>query len=1441
MKRGKIKILFLKNLVLIIYLFSLIHVVHADSFNGVIWEQTAGPPGGIFHIVKVSPKDSNSIFAGSTRSLFVSRNAGEDWERVILTHVSAEQFIGAIEFDIKNPNIIYVGASDGIFKSTDYGKSWEKMQEKENLRMITAIAIDPEESNILYAGALNDGDSRIFKSTDSGETWKDITNNLHIKEINSIIVDKKDSIWMGAGHEMAKEGSLYHSTDGGSSWKVIDIGAQKETFVSEIALDPFDSNHIIVGLADAFNRGGEFSEHHFETRDGGKTWNKMIYSSGPSCPDIPQPNPTDIEFSRSKKGIFYMISPAHKTTDGGKTFCGLGGWQKIEDFGTAEQTSIATDPNNENILYATYIGQGIAKSTDEGKTWWLANKGLINPAVTNIAVHPTDEKVVYVSGGDGSGTWKTEDRGETWGILNKGGITHPWVDELATEPANGNIVYDIADIGNIYRSEDAGMAWEQINNGFSFSSIYAMAVHPTDEEVVYVINNGQGMFKGNCRHNECDWRYLLGSPDYSYSIAIDPENPNIIYSGYNKKVFEKESKVYRSEDAGESWGVSLAIPSAQAVTSVAIDKQNPNNVYAGATGKKGEIYVSNDKGVSWDKLNNKFTFSTIHTITVDPNNEEVVYSAPWGAGLFVSEDAGGSWTKIDTPTISIPAIIVDSKNSNHIIIADRTKPKIYQSYDKGKTWKELVSLDEEKYYRISTIALYNGEIYFSVFNKITGMISLFINGPMSGTNFRLDLNDPQAEPVEFSKVIDGKIIIDFFSKDKLYAVSHVYGVYEYDGSKWKDISPDIDMGFNNIIADDNKLYLTGASDIDLDMNFRLEGNPSQENIISNIYRSEDNGNSWIPLLENNPFKSSTKKLLKHPSKDILFAVTATGLYVSDDNGKTWKQHNKGLNFKNTGSMAMSNNYIYVGTLGGGVYSGKINPDNSISWVESNGPFPEIFNIQLKVDPTDSNVIYATSYPGGVFKSTDKGNTWIEINFAMPSFEVTDPLRQGYYALDIDLLNTNNLYLGIASKGVYKSTDGGATWMPMYGKFGQNKEIMREEIYAIKTDPIKEDTIYLATNNGVYFSNDGAENWEQINNGLVTKDIKTLEVNKGKVFVGSRGYGLYYLDKGYDHWFGPFGVSNFGVFWHWWERPLYLYNAMLINPFYPNIIYLGTFPGGFYKSVDKGETWKETNLGFTIDGTFAMEFHPYNKSIIYAGTYNGVSISEDKGKTWRKIEEGMPSEQWVFSFAFDPRNPDIIYATSKNGQNKGFCGRNDFCGGVFKSVDGGENWIELTNGLGEMQEYYQIIMYPFNYDVLFVSSTNGVHITLDAGKTWQDFSSGLEGISSAAKNNVANNMKIDRLGEFLYLGTQGLGVFKADLRELDLPKSDDVYPLHCFNYKKDSDEKGIDCGGDCAVSCEGYDYGFEEKIDIGYRKENLVEDIGFLQSIINWFKSLLNYI
>jgi len=604
----------------------------------------------------------------------------------------------------------------------------------------------------------------------------------------------------------------------------------------------------------------------------------------------------------------------------------------------------------------------------------------------------------------------------------------------------------------------------------------------------------------------------------------------------------------------------------------------------------------------------------------------------------------------------------------------------------------------------------------------------------------------------------------------LYAVLHESGVYKSDdgGNTWSDISGSgsnlPESGFNNLIIDPNNsntLYLIGGCDV-LFSTFESAGLDPE--IVNTAYKSTDGGLTWENLHRNilGEKTGGIKSLVFYNnSSDLIYLGTENGVYYSTDGGNEWRRSSD-LPYNTLGGIAVSGTTIYAFTNGAGLFTGTIQNDHSINWDVNPKIKSPVYFAQILKDRTDNNSIYASGYPGGIFKSSDNGATWHEKNFGMVSFKVDDPLRQGYYALAQSNSNPDVFYLGLFEKGVYRSTNRGETWYPVNG---QMWEMSNKNITSLVVDNQNENIVYVASDEGVHYTTNGGQDWTSINEGLVSLDVKSLCMSQNNnLYAGTRGYGLYQLNS--NRWFAHNGFGEWGTFWPMWDnRPMYQYTSLLIHPDDNSRMIIGTFPQGIYKSSDGGHTWKESNLGWTNDGVFSLVCHPDNPEIVYAGTYNGMNRSLDFGDHWEMWDNGMPGEQWVFSIDFDPTNPDIMYTCSKNGENEGR-GVDGFRGTVMKSTDGGANWFEITDGLviegeGLQEEYYKIIVDHYDPNILYLAGQHeGIYKSRNGGDSWELWNDGLTNHTPGTNgNNVTNCLAMSADHSMLYFGTDGTGVWR----------------------------------------------------------------------------------
>lgn len=1313
--------------------------------NESSWIQTNGPAGGIITTIEIDPQNPDVLYAaGAGCIIFKSTDSGASWKALEQLGMWGEEIADILIFPNDPRTVLVLDRTCNLFKSADGGENWKHLDIEPRFR---CVALNLENPLSLIGGTI---DGRVFRSFDAGNTWKDISGNLPGEFIGDVAIGAKNEFWVGIANR--KDGHVYHTKNGGLFWQRMEIGQPEDTDICSIFVDPENSDIVYVGLTNVYNEPPKDQEacYLFKTEDGGKSWM-----------DLPFPTGTIKVMDRSVANNALYVSiggRVFKSMDGGWIWTCIGPHRACGDI-----YDIAIDPKDCDILYLPIRSHGILKSADGGASWKPANEGLLNVGVPLLAVAPVNG-TVYAAGSKGEGTFKTTDHGDSWTYLNDGGIMHPWTDELVVSPHDSETVWEVADIAQVFRTTDGGSNWDLIINpceeGFRYGSVYALAPAPCDPRIIYALKSGFGIFKSDNRGE--DWRFLHQSEiDYTYSIAVHPHDSDIVYSGYIPKPFQDWAMVRRSTDGGDSWDTSLQVEGSKGITSVVIDPKDPDVIYAGSIGE-GQIYRSTDEGVSWSKLNQHFKMCTVWgqpQLIVHPTNSSIAYAATWLGGTWKTEDAGKSWKLLESAPISATALSINMENTEIIYLADRSSPTVWKSNDSGSSWEKVVDFSDDGALLVMRVYANGNTLYASTFHPCLLGGKLYRSTDAGDTWTDITGALPKG-------VLD--VEVDPENSDNIYVTTNIYGVYKSTdgGETWMSLENFPFVGVYDIEVDPVKpsiLYASARGGSLPSWFTEIAGIPHDIQFTDDagVYKSTDYGDTWSKILVTS---ASCRAVRVHPDNhEVLLAVDLVdGLKVSTDGGKSWKGQNAGLDTMVLTSCAVNEDKIYVGTQGCGVYSGDFSiNDGSVIWQpeRSNKPVPEVFSMQIKIDPANSDCIFVASYPGGLFCSTDGGKTFRDKNGITPSVVVDDPFRQGYYTFAFNPANTSEMWLGTWGRGIFKSYNAMGLDVPANGK---DMTMLGKHVYQILVDPIDGDMVYAATEEGVFRTIDGGDTWEDFSAGLDTTQVRTIDMTAdGTLICGTLGYEVYYYDQWQKRWRQMRAFSNFGTFWPIWNnRPLYQYTTVLFHPTDPNLIYAGTFPAGIFRSNDGGESWSESNIGWTNDGVFSLIFHPQNTSIIYAGTYNGVSRSTDGGFHWEIWDQGWPGEQWVFSIDFDPRNPDVMYACSKNGENEGE-GRRGFRGTVMKSIDGGANWHPITAGLNVDQEFYKIIVDKFDPDTLYLATQNdGVFISRDNGANWMLWNEGLVSpMAGTNGNNVANPMAESEDGNYLYFGSAGSGVFR----------------------------------------------------------------------------------
>src|SRR5260221_8815144 len=400
-------------------------------------------------------------------------------------------------------------------------------------------------------------------------------------------------------------------------------------------------------------------------------------------------------------------------------------------------------------------GGVIAVSTDGGVTWTRRDAGLEDFSVRAIAVDPHDASFIVVGGL--TGVYRSTDDGATWTKISE----QINVESLALDPRSHDRIY-VGTWRQGTRTDDGGKNWELINNGMVLDtdmfSITMAADHPDN---IWVSTCGWGY---NTRNRGENWtRYRDGFNNRRiHDIEVDPCRKDALYAG-------SVAGLYRSEDSGKSW--YLVSDESLVVNNIALDGQRPNRVVLGVEGDG--IYVSEDGGKQFTRSCDGLRNLTITTIAADPMAEKRVYAAvAFGgasSGIYRSDDAGASWTKVSTTAIPQVLSLSVTDDADVKFVAG-TEKGFFVSKD-GAEWQQAAPSGFP--IRVDKVVRYNKSRFFAATNE-----AVFTSSDSGQTWHRLAESDNRT--VDVAVGIIGE-------KRALYALTG-NGLVVFDGTSWKTIA-----------------------------------------------------------------------------------------------------------------------------------------------------------------------------------------------------------------------------------------------------------------------------------------------------------------------------------------------------------------------------------------------------------------------------------------------------------------------------------------------------------------------------------------------------------------------------------------------------------------------------------------------------------------------------
>ncbi|MCP4567028.1 MAG: hypothetical protein GY841_05545, partial [FCB group bacterium] len=445
-----------------------------------------------------------------------------------------------------------------------------------------------------------------------------------------------------------------------------------------------------------------------------------------------------------------------------------------------------------------------------------------------------------------------------------------------------------------------------------------------------------------------------------------------------------------------------------------------------------------------------------------------------------------------------------------------------------------------------------------------------------------------------------------------------------------------------------------------------------------LYKSTDAGETWSFSDSGLTANANIADIAVNPSdNNIVFAATDAGIYRSTDGGSTWvvSAGVDSISFpRDIEFDAHDHNVIHVASWGG-IYTST---DGGISWQRSSPLNETPFYKGLAVDPNVNGALYGGGF-GGVLKSTDHGSTW-------------EPMSNDGFALDVQIAddnlwvdprNSQRLFAGTFGGGVFKSDDGGQSWVGInsglscaWTNGGGCCGYLNNSL-----------VLYIGTDGGgLYRSYDVGQSWQAVNNGVNKLTVQEMEMDPtDPLTLYLIADSLYKSYDGGDSWSVP--TTN---------PACVRFRGIAVDSVNPQIVYASASPG-VYKSYDGGETWLDISGPLAASKCGEVELDPYDSDIVYITTrYDGLFKSTDGGTNWIDLNEGLPEYEGEIrvecDVAINPKNTDEVYVGL-------------FHNGVFKSVDGGEHWNNWSHGLGNLR-INALTLDPQNLSTVYVGTGAG---------------------------------------------------------------------------------------------------------------------------------------